>query len=191
VKLTVTDDDGATGSATREVVIGSQPIASRPQELIEPVLFNLGLDVGRGERGWSLGFLIGGNLRLGGSITFTRDEVPDYYEVSPQLWEGEVYNRGPECELCALFGTPFIAGVSIECGVGISFQKRVHIATMTATQGETEFLPQRAVIVPNGYTDRETNFSAFGGISIRLEEGMLSLRYHTRRGLIVGIGFEF
>ena len=191
VKLTVTDNDGSKGEATKDITIESHPIASRPQDLIESVPFSLGLDVGRGKRGWSLGFLIGGDVRIGGSITFTGDEVPDYYEVPHQPWEGEVYNLGPELELCGLAATPFIAGVSLECGVGISFQQRVHIATMPAAQRETRLLPQRAVILPNGYTDRETNFSAFGGISIRLEEGMLSLRYHTRRGWIVGIGLEF
>ena len=191
IRLTVTDDDEAEGEAAREVLIQSQTIASRPQGLIEPVPFNLGLDVGRGARGWSLGLLVGGELQLGGSISFTGEEVPDYYEVPPQPWEGEVYNLGSELELCALFGTPFIAGVSVESGIGFSFQQKVHIATMPGAQGETAFLPQRAVILPNGYTNWETNLSAFGGISTHLEGAMLSLRYHTRRGWIVGIGVEF
>ncbi|MEA3313538.1 MAG: PKD domain-containing protein, partial [Caldisericota bacterium] len=193
VVLVVVDDCDLEAVDILDVKIFTQfgLILDQIQGLIEPVPYNLDLDLGRGESGWSLGLLIGDDLRLGGSISFTGEEVPDYYEISPQSWDGEVYNLGPELELCALSGTTFIAGVSIECGIGISFQQRVHIATMPSSQGGTELLPQRAVILPNGYTDWETYLNTFAGISIRLEGAMLSLRYHNRRGWIVGIGVEF
>lgn len=192
VVLMVADDCGVEASEALDVVVRTQLglILDELQSLIQPVPFHLDLNAGRGQRGWSLGLLIGDNVRVGGSISFTGDEVPDYYEVPRQPWEGEVYSLGPELELGALLGTPFIAGIAIQAGIGISFQQRVHIATMPASQREPELLPQRAVVKPNGYKEWEAYLGTFCGISLRLPGAILSLHYHTRRGWIVGIGFE-
>jgi len=201
VTLTVVDDYGVEASKTTDVQVLTQLglIVSRLQELVAPRPSVLELNFGFGRSGEgvrSVGLMIGDRLMLGGSITFTGEEVPDYYKVPPQPWEGEVYNSGPELELCALVATPFIAGVSLEGGVGLSFQQQVHIATVTmaASQGEAGLQPQRAVVKPNGYREWRIYLTMLGGISTQLEgmEGaILSLSYHSRRGWLIGIGFEF
>lgn len=197
VRLTVVDDHGASATETMEVEVLTELglFIAHLQELSVPrppaLEFNLGF--GRnGEGVRSVGLAVGDWFMLGGSFSFTGEEVPDYYRVPPQPWEGEVYNSGPELELCALVATPFIAGVSLEGGVGLSFQQQVHIATMTppASQEEAGLVPQRAVVKPNGYREWKTYLTMLGGISIRLGEMFLSLDYHSRRGWMIGVGIE-
>jgi len=149
-----------------------------------------GFDLSRNQEGvWGIGFTTGRELALGGSVSFTGEKVPEYYEVPPQTWQGELYNLGPEYEVCLLAGTDFLMGISLELGIGISFQQRVHIATAEVPEGR--LAPQRAAVLPNGYQVWERYFTFQGRLSLALEGGALDLGYHSRRGWVVGISLEF
>ena len=194
IKLTVTDDHGveAAETMTVEVLTGFALFLADLQELVIPRPFLLELNVGQNSEGVrSVGLAMGRWLMFGGSISFTGEEVPDFHEVPRQPWEGEVYNRGPELELYAALATPFLGAVALHAGLGVSFQERVHIAPMAPESGEAGLAPQRAVVKPNGYRDREVYLTLFAEISLKLEGVALGLGYHNRRGWTLGLGFAF
>jgi len=163
----------------------------------------VGLNIGAD---WeSLGVELGplGWLRLGVALRLTGEAVPDYYEVEPppQPWSEErVYNDGPEGEFYLKLVIPIpifisildLEGLALELGAGLATQERVHIALLPppGSGSEPGVGSQDIELKPNGYRTSETYVTALGGVMVRLELVFLELGYHSRRGLLLGVGID-
>jgi len=155
----------------------------------------LGLNAGLSPEGiFSLGLELGFSWRLGigGSLSFTQDEVPQYFDVGgPVRFERErIYNLGPETELYVKISLPIFEGLYLHGGGGVSVQERVHIAAPPGVIVVSGFKPL-VEILPNGYRETESHLTAFGGVSFRVGESLLSLSYHNRRGWVLGLALSF
>jgi hypothetical protein len=155
----------------------------------------LGLNVGLNPQGiFSLGLELGFSWRLGigGSLSFTQDEVPEYFDLGgPVRFERErVYDLGPESELYVKLSLLILEGLYLHGGGGVSVQERVHIAAPPGVIVVSGFKPL-VEILPNGYRETVSYLTAFGGVSFRVGESFLSLSYHTRRGWVLGLTLSF
>lgn len=159
--------------------------------------FAIGFNAGLNTKGvFSAGFEIGAasGLSVGGSISFTEDEVPKYFDVGhPQLFPRErVYHQGSETEAYLKLSLPLLEALAIQIGGGIAVQERVHIAAPGGVSIDNGLVMGPLVeILPNGYSETASYLTAFGGVALRVGEGFLSIGHHTRRGWVLGLTLHF
>lgn len=159
--------------------------------------FSLGFNAGLNAKGiFSAGFEIGATsgLSVGGSISFTDDEVPKYFDVGhPQPFPRErVYHQGSETEAYLKLSLPLFGALAIQIGGGIAVQEQVHIAAPGGvSMDHGPGMDPLVEILPNGYSETASYLTAFGGVALRVGEGFLSIGHHTRRGWVLGLTLNF
>lgn len=159
--------------------------------------FSLGLNAGLNSEGiFSAGLELGlsSALSVGGSVSFTDDEIPDYFNVGhPQPFPHErIYDQGPETEAYLKLSLPFTEAFSLHVGGGMAAQERVHIAAPRGVVIVSTLNPIPLVeILPNGYSETASYLTVFGGAALRVGEHLLSVSYHNRRGWILGLTLRF
>ncbi|OGF57724.1 MAG: hypothetical protein A2Z21_10735 [Candidatus Fraserbacteria bacterium RBG_16_55_9] len=159
--------------------------------------FSLGLNAGLNSEGiFSAGLELGlsSALSVGGSVSFTDDEVPEYFDVGrPQPFPVErIYNYGPETEAYLKLSLPFTEAFFLHGGGGIAAQERVHIAAPGGVIIVSAFgLIPLVEILPNGYSETASYLTVFGGVALRVGEHLLSASYHNRRGWVLGLTLRF
>jgi hypothetical protein len=173
------------------------PARPSAEEEIPHLPFSWGVNAGltSGSR-FSVGLELGfsSRLSLGGSISFTEDDVPTYYDIGhPEPFAQErVYNQGPETEAYLTLSFPLWSGLALDIGGGIAVQERVHIAapggvSVASSRGGVPLVE----VLPNGYSETTSHLTVFAGASLRVGEHWLGLKYHVRRGWVLGLTLQF
>lgn len=160
----------------------------------------LGLNAGLNDQGvFSVGLELGSvaGARLGISVSLTQDEgIPKYQEIpGPAEFERErVYDLGPETELYVKLAWPAVGALYLELGAGIAVQEKVHIARpsgvieVSSVSAAVEPLIE---ILPNGYRETEGHLTGLAGLALQVGDSLLSVSFHTRRGLVLGVALKF
>jgi hypothetical protein len=160
----------------------------------------LGLNAGLNDQGvFSVGLELGrvAGARLGISVSLTQDEgIPKYHEIpGPAEFERErVYDLGPETELYVKLAWPAVGAFYLELGAGIAIQEKVHIARpsgvieVSSVSTAAEPLVE---ILPNGYRETEGHLTGLAGLALQAGNSLLSVSFHTRRGLVLGVALKF
>jgi hypothetical protein len=147
-------------------------------------VFSLGLDLG-----------LSPFLGLGGSLTFTGEDVPDYFDVgSPQAFAREkIYNIGPELEADLNLRLPISDSLMLQVGGGLANQEQAHIAQPSGSEviNVSSTSAEAIQIKPNGYTQMENYVAVYGGFVITVGASSFELGYHSRRGWVIGFGGSF
>ncbi len=156
-----------------------------------------GMNVGLNDDGiFSGGLEIGFSpyLALGGSLSFTGEDVPAFNDVGePRSFSNErVYNDGPEAELYGKVAVPFGDRLGFHVGGGMAVQQKAHVAqpSEVIVVGARSARPL-VDVQPNGYRTSENFLTVFGGVSISAGSSQLSVGYHNRRGWVLGLGMRF
>jgi len=181
------------------ITLPFQPSGEAPEEDGFVPLFSpaLGMNAGLNSKNvFSVGVELGlaANLSLGGSVSFTQQEVPEYFDLGrPQKFARErVYNRGPETEAYLKLSLPLSGAFHIQLGGGISVQERVHIAIPPGVIiVEALTVAPHIEVLPNGYRETVSYLTALGGVALESDSGSLSLSYHNRRGWVLGLTLRF
>lgn len=146
--------------------------------------FSLGLDLG-----------FSPFMGLGGSLAFTGQDVPDYFDIgSPYTFTRErVYNAGPELEGDLHLRLPLSPSFALQFGGGIASQAQAHIAAPSSSEIiDVSSIEAKAIRVkPNGYRETKIYLAASAGFVITLASSSFELGYHTRRGWVLGFGGTF
>ncbi len=152
---------------------------------------NAGLNAaGLFSAGLELGFPAG--LSLGGSISFTQDDVPPYYDIGRQerFPSERIYNQGPETEAYVKLSLPAMGAFYLQLGGGIAVQERVHIAAPGGVIIISALAPL-VEILPNGYRETVSYLTAFAGVAVPVGSNLLSVSFHNRRGWVLGFSVQF
>jgi len=159
--------------------------------------FGFGMNVGLNDDGiFSGGMEIGLSryLALGGSLSFTGDDVPEFNDVgeTQDFSNEQVYNDGPEAEVYGKLAVPFGDRLSFHVGGGMAVQRKAHVAAPSdvVVVGESSHQPL-VEVQPNGYYTEDDHLTAFGGVSVNVQGNRLSVSYHNRRGWVIGVGIGF
>lgn len=174
------------------------PSSSTDEDVLDVPSFTLGLNAGLNAEGtFSAGLELGfhAGLSVGGSVLFTEDEVPDYFDIGhPEPFPRErIYNQGPETEAYLKLSLPLLETLQLHVGGGVAVQERVHVAApgdaiiVVSAWGMSPLVE----ILPNGYSETATYLTVFGGAALRVGGHWLSLGYHVRRGWVLGLTLRF
>ena len=177
-----------------ERLLEKLPPLPSPGELFAGEALPPGASLSFGWAPFSLGAAIWvGPLGAGGSLNFTGGIVPAYVPVPrpARPWDFEdVYNDGPERELLLVLRIPVTSRVSLVGGLGSAWQARVHLRRPPPSGLNPQ--NQAIVIRPEGYREIRQTRTWQLGVSARLPGGgRLEMGYHSRRGLVVGVGWTF
>lgn len=169
---------------------------SAPDEEVLLHRLSLGLNAGLNREGiFSAGLELGfpSGFSLGGSISFTQEEVPEYFDIGrPEPFARErVYNQGPETEAYLKLSLPLAETFYLHLGAGVAVQERVHIAAPEGVIIVSALRRPLIEILPNGYREEVSFLTAFGGAAIRVGSNLLSLSLHNRRGFVLGLTLIF
>ena len=133
-------------------------------------------------------------LGLGGSLSFTGDDVPAFNDLGREanFSNERVYNDGPEAELYGRLAIPFGDRIGFHVGGGMAVQQKAHIAQPSGVVvvGGTSHRPL-VEVQPNGYRTSENFLTVFGGVSLEAGSNRLSVSYHNRRGWVLGLAIGF
>jgi len=175
-----------------------QPAPSTEEDFLPLPSFSIGLNAGLNVRGiFSAGVELGSALGLsvGGSISFTDEEVPKYFDIGhPQPFSQErIYNQGPETEAYLKLSFPLLEALIIHVGAGIAAQERVHMAAPggMSMRGSGLGMSPLVEILPNGYSETEGYVTLFGGAALRVGGHFFSISRHNRRGWVLGLTIRF
>ena len=136
------------------------------------------------------------HLALGGSLSFTGDDVPAFNDVGqPTRFSNErVYNDGPEAELYGKLAMPLGDRVGFHIGGGVAVQQQAHVAQpsdVVVVGGTSSSHRPLVEVQPNGYHSTENFLTVFGGVSLQAGSSQLSVTYHNRRGWVIGLNVGF
>lgn len=133
-------------------------------------------------------------LTLGGSLSFTGEDVPAFNDLGHEtnFSNERVYNDGPEAEIYGKLAIPFGDRLGFHVGGGMAVQQKAHIAQPSGVVvvGGTSHRPL-VEVQPNGYRTTENFLTVFGGASIQAGSSQLSVSYHNRRGWVIGLAIGF
>lgn len=159
--------------------------------------FGFGMNVGLNDDGLFSGGMevsLSRYVALGGSLTFTGDDVPEFNDVGqPTDFSNErVYNDGPEAEVYGKLAVPFGDRLGFHAGGGMAVQRKAHVAAPSdvVVVGESSHQPL-VEVQPNGYYTEDDHLTAFAGVSVNAHGNHLSVSYHNRRGWVIGVGIGF
>ncbi len=197
--------------AEMQTISPSEPPPSQPQEPSSPdlsqqtvslagsrLLSDWAINVGLHPSGtFSLGLDLGLSsfFGLGGSLSFTGQDVPDYFDVrSPQAFAREkVYNVSPELEADLHLRLPVSDNLMLQVGGGLASQEQAHVAQPSGSEviNVSSTAAEAINIKPNGYTQTESYFTVSGGFVITVGSSSFEFDYHSRRGWVIGFGGTF
>ncbi|HED05032.1 MAG TPA: DUF4384 domain-containing protein [Candidatus Fraserbacteria bacterium] len=159
-------------------------------DLLQGWALNFGLNPASGVGSLGLNLKLSDWLALGGSLAFTGQTVPDYFDLGhpASFARQRVYNLGPELEADLWLQLPLSGNLALLLGGGLATQQQVHLA---APGGVQVVKAESVTLKPNGYRRTRTYLTLAGSLLVRAGSASLQLGYHSRRGWLVGFGWHF